>query len=106
MWQVEYYPSVNKFIAQLESPQKAKVIRAVNLLQEYGPQIRPPHSKKLAGYKNLFELRTSGKSPVRLMYTPSEQRFIILHAFTKKTDKTPLKEIGTALNRIPVDNVT
>lgn len=101
MRQVRYHPSVTKFIAQLEPSQTAKVVRVINLLQEYGLQIRSPHSKKLTGYKNLFELRTSGESPVRLLYTPLDQEFIVLHAFTKKTDKTPTKEINTAISRIP-----
>jgi phage-related protein len=62
--------------------------------------LREPYSKKLVGYKNLFELRTVGASAIRLFYTVQNDIFYVLHAFNKKSQKTPQKEINTAVKRI------
>lgn len=104
MWQVDLYITdsgkspIQNFINHLEPSQKGKVITAVNLLKEFGPYLTTPHSKKLIRF--LHELRTSGKAPIRLLYSHSGQKFIILHAFIKKSPKTPAKEIATALKRL------
>jgi|SRR3989344_8459892 len=100
MWSVIVDTEVDKFIDGLELPAQSKSLSVLKLLGEYGPLIREPHSKKISGYRNLFELRTSGRSPIRMFYTVVNQKFYILHAITKKTDKTPIREINTALKRL------
>lgn len=106
MWQVDFYTTssgkspVIDFIDQLQSSQKAKITRCIDLLEEYGPLIKEPHSKKLSGYANLYELRSSGSSPVRLLYSRLSDKFLVLHSFIKKTNKTPIREINTALKRL------
>ena len=106
MWQVDFYTTnsgkspIIDFIDHLQASQKAKISRCIDLLEEYGPQTKEPHSKKLSGYTNLFELRSSGSSPVRLLYSCLPNKFLVLHAFVKKTNKTPAKEIDTALKRL------
>ncbi len=106
MWEVSLFTSslgrspVKDFLLQLQSGQRGKVTNCLKLLKEFGPGLRVPHSKKLSGYRNLFELRTSGKSPVRLFYTNYQRGFIILHVFIKKSNKTPIGEINIAVKRI------
>ena len=42
-----------------------------------------------------------GQDSIRILYvTQSQKQILLLHAFEKKTDKTPLKEIDTALTRL------
>lgn len=106
MWEVEFYPTgsirspVTDFIDRLQKDTVSKVRNVIKLLSEYGPLLRAPYSKKLSGYNHLFELRTSGKTPVRLLYTVVNKKFIILNAFIKKTNKTPLNDLKTAIFRI------
>lgn len=106
MWQVKFYTTnsgkspVLEFLDQLPLIPRAKVRNVIRLLQQFGSQLRQPYSKKLAGYKPLFELRTTGRPPIRLIYTIHHQIYIILHAFSKKTPKTPLKEIAIASRRL------
>lgn len=106
MWKIEFYPPgadespVADFFDSLPLSSLNKVRHTMRLLEEFGPQLRQPYSKKLTGYSKLFELRTSGSSPVRLLYTVLNGKFIILHGFVKKTNKTPAKEIKTALSRM------
>jgi phage-related protein len=49
----------------------------------------------------VWELRMTGKDGIaRAFYvTASGQRIVILHVFTKKTQKTPRREIELALRR-------
>jgi len=107
MYQIEFFktPSgkdpIKEFILSLPPDQQAKSFSCLDLLMEYGYQLRSPHSKKLSGYQNLFELRTSGSSPVRFIYTINKNIYLILNAFVKKTNKTPKQEIYLALKRIP-----
>ena len=108
MWEIGYFVSnsgkspIPDFILNLDPNQKTKIIYCIRLLKEYGSNIREPHSKKLTGYSNLFELRTSGSGQVRILYTRQGNRFILLHAFIKKTNKTPRKEIEVGLTRLNI----
>ncbi|OGC92061.1 hypothetical protein A3D85_00500 [Candidatus Amesbacteria bacterium RIFCSPHIGHO2_02_FULL_47_9] len=47
----------------------------------------------------LHELRTSGQTAVRILFANYQGTYHLLHAFKKQTQKTPLKEIQTALDR-------
>jgi len=78
----------------------ADYARLVELLMEFGPNLKMPHSKALG--KGLFELRPKGKEGIgRTFYCYLVgQRIIILHAFIKKTQQTPENEIKTARKRI------
>jgi len=105
MYQVELFrtPSgkepIAEFLRSLQPSQKARVNFVLELLAKFGPQLRAPYSKKLSGYRKLFELRTTGKISLRLIYTNVKNKFYILNVFFKKTNKTPKKEIETALVR-------
>jgi phage-related protein len=106
MYQVNLYntPSgkelVTAFILSLPLSEQAKVRNLLRLLSEYGPRLSYPYSKKLTGYKNLYELRTSGKSAIRLVYSFNKKVINVLNAFIKKSDKTPIREIKTAISRL------
>ena len=57
--------------------------------------------KKLEATDNIWEVRVrQGNNIFRLLGFPDGEEFIVLnHAFTKKTQKTPQKEIRTAEQR-------
>lgn len=52
--------------------------------------------------KGLFEIRAKGKEGIgrSLFCTVKGQEIIILHAFMKKTQKTPKRELEKARNRM------
>jgi len=91
------YP-VGDFIEEQELAVQTKITHHIKLLTEYGPYLKPPFTKKLAN--KLYELRVSGKVAVRIFYTQLNNTYYLLHAFKKKTQKTPRKEIVIALDRI------
>ena len=81
-----------------------KVLYIAELLEEFGPQnVRDPFVKPLKIHKsNLWEMRMKGKSGIaRAIYiTVKKERIVILHAFIKKTQKTPRKALDIAIKRL------
>ena len=105
-WQVVYYISpsgkipVKEFLDAVNPKFKTKVLRILIHVQEYGLQAVTSHVKKLAGIP-LWEIRILGGDSVRILFvTQLGKRILLLHAFTKKTNKTPAKEIAIALKRL------
>ncbi|MBI2329886.1 type II toxin-antitoxin system RelE/ParE family toxin [Candidatus Daviesbacteria bacterium] len=105
-WQIDYYISpsgdspVKNFLDKRPTA-KAKAFRIFQYIKEYGLTAAIPHIKKLTGTQ-LWEIRILGEDNVRILYvTMQGGRILLLHAFAKKTNKTPPKEIDTALSRIP-----
>ena len=78
----------------------ADYARLVELLAEFGPNLRLPHSRTLGS--GLFELRLKGKEGIgRAFYCfLIKQRIVILHAFVKKTKSTPEHELKLARKRM------
>jgi len=78
----------------------ADYARLVELLMEFGPNLRMPHSRALGG--GLFELRPRGREGIgRALYCfVAGQRIVILHAFVKKTSETPEHDLRIARKRM------
>ncbi len=105
-WRVTYYVTaggnipVRDFLNAAAPTLKVKALRLFLHLSEYGLQGVIPHLKKLTGTP-LWELRIMGGESVRILFvTQVGKKIILLHGFYKKTQKTPTKEIATALARL------
>ena len=74
--------------------------RLVELLMEFGPDLRMPHSRAMGG--GLFELRPRGRDGIgRALYCyVTGKRVVILHAFAKKTKATPERDARIARKRL------
>ena len=90
--------SLEKFIKSLQKPTIAKVLRNIDLLEEFGQKLGPPHTKKISA--RLFELRISGKQEVRIFYSFQKLQIFLLHGFIKKSQKIPQREIKVALQKL------
>jgi phage-related protein len=103
MWEIRFYESprgiepVKVFIDGLQPQTQAKIIKKVELLEQYGPDINLPHAKHLQS--NLYELIIHGRQEVRIFYCYINHRIYLVHGFIKKTQKTPPKEIIIAGKR-------
>jgi phage-related protein len=84
------------FILSLEPKMKAKMFHLVDMLENYGNELREPYSKHLGD--GIFELRCKlGTDITRVLYFfYYEGRIILTNGFTKKTQKTPQREIKIA----------
>ena len=86
-------------IASLPVGIRASYVRLTNLLEEFGLDLRMPHSRAMGG--GLFELRPKGREGIaRVFYCMKVGRkIVILHSFIKKTNETPKREIELAHRR-------
>jgi phage-related protein len=100
-WRVETLGSrVNAELDALPADIRAKFLHIAEMLEAFGPfQVREPYVKPLG--EKLFEIRMKGKNGIgRAIYMAATgQRLVVLHAFIKKTAKTPRSAIRTALER-------
>jgi len=91
--------SVREFLDKTNDSLRAKILRQFSYVQTYGLTPAIPNLRKLTGTP-IWELRILGKSNVRILcFQTSKTEIVILHIFTKKTQKTPQKEIRIALKR-------
>lgn len=91
---------IEDFISSLDRDTYSKVLKTSDLLKIFGNQLRMPYSKSLGN--RLFELRIKGQQEVRIFYTFYQGEAILLHGFSKKTQKTPLKELETAMSKLKI----
>jgi len=91
---VIYYPKIRKEIDSLNKKDQSRIIKVVDLFEDYGFQISGEYLKKIT--KEIWELR-AGR--YRLLFGIVGQFGIIVNFFQKKTQKTPIKEIKLAISR-------
>jgi phage-related protein len=98
---VEYFH--RRVLAEIESwpaDVLADYARMVELLREHGPNLKLPYSRAFGD--GLFELRPRGRSGIgRAFYCfLIGRRVVILHAFVKKSQQTPDREVRLARERL------
>lgn len=103
VWTVKFFQTkrgdypVLEFIKEQDVATKAKITHMIELLEDYGYKLKLPYTKKIDD--ELYELRMSGKSAVRIFYTFHSNKYYLLHAFKKKSQKLSARDIQTALDR-------
>lgn len=88
-------------IEALPADMQARYLRLADLIEAHGlDRIGAPHVKHLDG--KLWELRITGRDGIaRVIYvTTAGRRVVVLHAFVKKTQKTPRQALETARKRL------
>jgi phage-related protein len=98
---IEYYNQ--RVLTEIESWPAgvlADYARLVELLMEHGPSLKMPHSKSLG--QSLFELRPHGKEGIgRALYCfVAGRKVTVVHAFIKKTQETPQRDLKIARTRV------
>ena len=105
-WIIDYYKDtrgnepVKEFLNSLSLSARVKMMRLIEFLAERGVLLKEPYTKQIRG--KIRELRVKDKQgAVRVLYfTYTGKRFILLHGFIKKTDKTPEGDIEIAEKRM------
>jgi len=87
---------VEEFLNTIDTKLSAKAYRFLELLSQFGADLREPYSKHLDD--GIFELRVRfASNTIRILYFFTENRCVILtNGFVKKTKKTPNNEIERA----------
>src|SRR3989344_8355331 len=86
------------FLTSLDDEISTKVFGLLEILDELGVHLGPPKLKKIT--KETYELRIVGKTSVRILCSFVGSEMYILHAFIKKSQKIPRKELETAVHRL------
>ncbi len=102
MFEVEFYclPSGEKpvveFLDGLDKKMRAKALHSISVLEEFGNQLREPHSKPMG--EGLFELRIQFASDIsRIFYFfVVDNKIILTNGFIKKTMRTPKAQLDLA----------
>jgi len=100
-WSVEFLDSdVRKELEAMPKGIIASFLRISRLIETHGlHRVHEPYVKHLEG--RLWEIRMKGQDGIaRAIYvTATGQRVVVLHVFSKKTQKTPRRAIELALRR-------
>ena len=100
-WKVTFYsPSLEEAILQLPAGFVARFLRYAERMEIYGPDLGMPHTRAMG--RGLFELRLKATEGIaRVFYcTVVSRQIVMLHQFTKKSEKTPRKELDIARRRM------
>jgi phage-related protein len=101
-WTVETLnETVDAEVESLSADMRARLARIAQLIEDKGLEnVGEPHVKHIEG--RIWEMRLKGRSGIsRALYvTAVGQRVVIVRVFTKKTEKTPRREIEIALTRM------
>ena len=105
-WSIDFYTTelgaapVRQYLDELSPGEFARIARVLLLLEEFGVALRMPHAQKLES-SDLWELRVRGNIQHRIFYVAIHgRRLLLLHAFTKKSQRAPVREIRTAEQRL------
>lgn len=100
-WRVEILDKrVERELDALAPDVRQRFLRIAELIEQHGvAAMRGPHVKHLEG--KLWEMRMKGRDGIaRAIYiTALVQRVVVLHAFDKKTQKTPARALEIARDR-------
>ena len=100
-WTIEFADAA--VLSELQAMPKdivARFVRVSTLIQDFGLEsVHEPYVKHLEG--RLWEMRMKGRDGIaRAVYvTATGRRVVIVHVFSKKTQKTPRREIELALKK-------
>ena len=91
---------MDKELDALPADMRARFVRISELISAVGlERVGSPHVRHLRG--PLWEMRMSGRDGIsRALYvTVREKKVVVIRVFTKKTGRTPRREIDLALQR-------
>lgn len=91
---------IEEFLTKLEPAVRAKVVRSLEILRTT-PVVPAKFWQKLSGSHKMWEVRAeyAGNIYRVLATTAKGNRVILLHAFQKKTQKTPRQDMEIAQQR-------
>ena len=99
-WTVEFYSDrrgrspAREFLRSLNERERAEALRLIRLLREQGIKLGMPYARPIEG---MWELRPG---PNRFFYIAVKgRRFVVLHAYRKRSQAAPKAEIEIAQRR-------
>jgi phage-related protein len=100
-WEIVYFgDDVQEVILAFPPSLQARYVHLTARMLTFGPDLGMPHTRAMG--KGLFELRMKGKEGIGRVFFchRPNQRIMMLHAFVKKSARTPPKELKVARERM------
>ena len=103
-WETQFYRKENgdgpveDYLESLTDKHAAKVLRSMELLEEFGPSIGAPHVENIIDDIRCLRVKHGNNIFRIFFFTWIDQKLVMLHGFTKKTAKTPRGEIQHAIS--------
>jgi phage-related protein len=100
-WEILYYnEEVQQSISSWPVGIRAYYVRITERIVIFGPNLGMPFTRSMG--KGLFEIRARGREGIgRAFFCMTVNRkIVILHAYIKKSQKTPLNELEIAYKRM------
>jgi phage-related protein len=100
-WVIVYFSDdVQGAILEFPAGLQARYIHLTERMLTFGPDLGMPHTRAMG--KGLFELRMKSKEGLGRVFfcTRRTRRIVMLHAFVKKSAKTPARELKVARERM------
>ena len=98
-WTIEFYKGVEDQILAMPAKLQARMLKLLELIEKHGANLGPPHTESLK--EGLFEIRAKAEEGIArsLFCYCVGKRIVVVHAFVKKSQQTPKKEIDLARAR-------
>ncbi|MGO2236380.1 type II toxin-antitoxin system RelE/ParE family toxin [Marinomonas sp. UCMA 3892] len=98
-WKIQFYDGVEDSILSMPPKIQARMIKLLELMEKHGAHLGPPHTEAMGD--GLFEIRAKAQEGIgrSLFCYLKGQRIFVLHAFVKKSQKTPRRELELAKSR-------
>jgi phage-related protein len=100
-WEIVYYgDGVQEAVLAFPPGLQARYVHLTERMLTFGPDLGMPHTRAMG--KGLFELRMKSKEGIGRVFFCNRpgRRIMMLHAFVKKSAKTPAKELKVARERM------
>ena len=98
-WQGEVYPGGEQEILSMPPKIQARMLRLLEMVETHGANLGPPHTESMGD--GLFEIRAKAKEGIgrSLFCYVHGKHIVVLHAFVKKSQKTPRQALTLARTR-------
>ncbi|WOD09240.1 type II toxin-antitoxin system RelE/ParE family toxin [Marinomonas sp. GJ51-6] len=98
-WKIEFYSGVDESILKMPPKIQTRMIKLLELMEKHGANLGSPHTEPMGD--GLFEVRAKAQEGIgRSLFCYSKgQTIVVLHAFIKKSQKTPKRELDLARQR-------
>jgi len=100
-WEILYYnEDVQSLIGDWPVGIRAYYARVTERMRSFGPNLGMPFTRSME--QGLFEIRAKGKEGIGRAFfcTVVDRKIVILHAYIKKSQKTPARELEVARKRL------
>jgi len=99
-WDIDFYDGIEDTILEMPEKIQARMFRLLEMIEEHGANLGAPHTEPMGD--GLFEIRAKAKEGIgrSLFCYMDGEEICILHAFVKKKQKTPKKDLDLAKNRM------